>query len=575
MNQILEIFKQYYIYILIVVFVLFILIFLLKRNKKIKKLAQELKNDEVKYNKLKSVPLVFKLNKAIAIAKANDEMIKEVDICKEDYEYAKKNIAEISRLLIETQDYLEVHKIKEVKANLLNLDSIIDLSNTQISKLELQLNVILEKEAEQRNRITNLKQKYQTIKLDINIKQQQLGFVENAILQLCKDIEEKFSAFEEWMYLSEYEKSAQEITNVEKLINQLEDAVNNLPEMITDTKVLIPNLIDELKSDYAVSKQRRVYVQHLEVEKNIEVIEEALKVDLQHIQRCDLEGIKENIVDIKERLLQMRQAIKRENEAFTELKDVVKNTKIILKEINDNIEFVKTEKAAVINKVKPLVFVADIPKVTTNRKEAIAYQAKLDKLFASNNLPSSTILASYNELYSNLELLNNKLISDRNLITSITNDELHAKEQLQKLQIIMNEMHVKISKNKLSQISSRYKQDMQKAKGYVYTIKKILNNTPMDIKLLTSTVEEAIDYVYRLYNNVNNVVGMAIMAENTIVFGNKYRSENDGVDSDLTKAELFYHNGQYTKSLKIAIDAIEKVFPNDFDKVIKEQLSEQ
>ena len=72
-------------------------------------------------------------------------------------------------------------------------------------------------------------------------------------------------------------------------------------------------------------------------------------------------------------------------------------------------------------------------------------------------------------------------------------------------------------------------------------------------------LQEAIDFVYQLYNNANNLVGIAIMVENAIVFGNRYRSSYPEIDSELTRAELSFQNGEYTKALKIAIQCIEKM----------------
>lgn len=82
---------------------------------------------------------------------------------------------------------------------------------------------------------------------------------------------------------------------------------------------------------------------------------------------------------------------------------------------------------------------------------------------------------------------------------------------------------------------------------------------------LNSSLDDAIDFIYKFYNNVNNIVGMAIMVENAIVFGNKYRSTYPEVERDLSKAEFSYLNGEYTKALTMAISCMEKLFPNSSD----------
>ncbi|MEG1638641.1 MAG: septation ring formation regulator EzrA, partial [Erysipelotrichaceae bacterium] len=61
---------------------------------------------------------------------------------------------------------------------------------------------------------------------------------------------------------------------------------------------------------------------------------------------------------------------------------------------------------------------------------------------------------------------------------------------------------------------------------------------------------------------------MAVMVENAIVFGNRYRSTYPELDSELTRAELCFRNGQYTKALRTAIQVIEKMHPGAYEKLI-------
>jgi septation ring formation regulator len=134
----------------------------------------------------------------------------------------------------------------------------------------------------------------------------------------------------------------------------------------------------------------------------------------------------------------------------------------------------------------------------------------------------------------------------------------------------MNEIEVKIHRHRLPQISENYQGDVVRCHQYIDSIEELLSVNPLDIKSLNVTVSEGIDYIYKLYNNVNNIVGMVDMVEHAIVFGNKYRSSFPAVDSELTRAELSFRNGEYTQALTIALSAIEKLHPNQFEDLIKE-----
>ena len=61
------------------------------------------------------------------------------------------------------------------------------------------------------------------------------------------------------------------------------------------------------------------------------------------------------------------------------------------------------------------------------------------------------------------------------------------------------------------------------------------------------------------------------MVEEAIVYGNRYRSTYLEVNTELTKAEVLFRNGEYTKALQTAVDIIEKIQPGSYEHLIKRQ----
>lgn len=118
--------------------------------------------------------------------------------------------------------------------------------------------------------------------------------------------------------------------------------------------------------------------------------------------------------------------------------------------------------------------------------------------------------------------------------------------------------------------AEKYEDDMRKAYEYIKSLDGLMKESPINMQLLNSTLQEALDFIYKLYNEVNNVVGTVVMVENTIVFGNRYRSTYADIDSALTRSELSFRNGEYTKALTTAIATIEKIHPGNYESMIKE-----
>lgn len=185
-------------------------------------------------------------------------------------------------------------------------------------------------------------------------------------------------------------------------------------------------------------------------------------------------------------------------------------------------------------------------------------------------MPSSMVVVNIADLNQKVTNVNHALKDIKSRIEMATGDEDRASKQLTKLQIIMNLMQVKIRKYKLPNISEQYEDDMRKAYEYIRSLDGLMKESPINMQLLNSTLQEALDFIYKLYNNVNNVVGTVVMVENTIVFGNRYRSTYADIDSELTRSELCFRNGEYTKALTIAIATIEKIHPGNYEYMIKE-----
>ena len=199
-----------------------------------------------------------------------------------------------------------------------------------------------------------------------------------------------------------------------------------------------------------------------------------------------------------------------------------------------------------------------------NKKEDVL------KALEEGDKPSSVKLQELKSYHKELNELGKNILSTREKIEMATGDEIRAKKQLLKLQAVINTMKVKLRKFRLPNISEKYEEDMNVANDYIYKLNGLMKETPLNMQLLNSTLSEALNYIYKLYNEVNNVVGTAQMVEKTIVFGNRYRSTYADIDSQLTRSELSFRNGEYTQALTTAIATIEKIHPGNYESMIKE-----
>lgn len=554
-----------YIVIALVAIIILTIIMMVIRQKQARKQLDEL---ELSYNSLKGIPLAFKLNKAVALSRVNEEMSQQVEGCKSDFDKIQEELKECSVALAEVDDLIYVHKAKAAKRRMEKLRKDLEGLDASTRNVNETLDHILEQENEQRIHINKLKESFRGIKRKISENRASYSQSYEYLEMEIAGIEKMFSAFEEWMFASEFNKAADQQKEIKESIEHLEELIEVLPSMYERAKGVLPRAIDEVGFSYAQAKNKGVFMEHLEVRKNLDIISDMLKNDLNKLRNGNPKDVNEDLNDCEKRIAQLAEQIDKEEKAFDEVDNNVEILFDSIRGINRDVEGIEElynrvyERFGFENWTQRLADVHDKLSVLNDM------QRKLEAIIAQRKVPYTTILIAYKELEQSTASFTNEVSEMKQKLDNACSDEQRAKKQMVKLQLIVNEIRVKMTKHRLPSVSQKYEDDLHKGELMIHDVQVILDNSPLDVKRLNAQLRLAIDYVYTLYNSVNNLVGMAIMVENTIVFGNRYRSSYPDIDSELTRAELCFRNGQYTKALKIGIQCIEKMHPGAYEKLI-------
>ena len=533
-------------------------------------IKREIDNLNVRFNAIKTIPLAFKLNKAQAMAKRNDDTSEKIQSYYNRYTEAQKHIDEITEMLEDVEDDVANHNDKQVKSTIETLKTLVSDLEKEVSSIDEFLEQFSKKESEQRSVSANLKEDYRDIKMAINENSNVLAIAYDGIAKKLEKIEDLFSQSEEWMYANDYQKAQEALDDIENKIKDIKECYEVIPDLVKDAKGVVPILFDEINRQYELGRQRGMYLEHLDIDHRISNAQTVLNTCTKTLIDGDQDGVKEALDGLKEELNSILSALESEGQDFSDAKSIFENINSNINTIknlytyvdgsytNDNERFDMDEVGEYLREVK------------TNIDNYGADVIRLSGDLESYLKPSSAIKEELQVLFNKTEEDLEKLTNYKHDIDKNSNDEERARTQLIKLQVVLNEVEVKVLEYHLPTIASNYQDDLKSGRERIANIKKLLEEIPLDIDKLNETLDEAIDYIYTFYNNVNNVVGMAIMVENAIVFGNKYRSTYPEVDRDLSKAEFSYLNGEYTKALTMAIACMETLFPNKANEKILE-----
>ena len=553
-----------------IVLAIIIVIIVIVANTKKTALKKEIDELNVRFNTIKTIPLAFKLNKAQAMAKRIEDTSEKIQSYYNRYTEAQKHIDQIAEMLEDVEDDMESGNKKQAKATIETIKISLDDCEKEVNSIDEFLEQFSKKENEERAISARLKEEYRELKMAINENSNYLAISYDGISKKLEQVEELFSESEEWMYANDYIKAGEALDEIKERIVDIKNSYEAIPDLVKDAKGVIPVLFDEANRKHSLTRQRGIYVNHLNIDDRLINAQNLLNTCTKTLIDADYDGVRETLDTIKAELNKLLEELDIENQDFSDAKSLIDNIKDNLDKIktlytyvegsykNENERFDMNEIGDYLEEVKIDIddFGAEVIRISNDLDSSIR--------------PSTQIKEELTTIFNKSEDELEKLTEYKHAIDKNSSDEDRAKTQLIKLQVVLNEVEVKVLEYQLPAIASSYKDDLKAGRERIAAIKKLLEEIPLNIDKLNKTLDEAIDFIYTFYNNVNNVVGMAIMVENAIVFGNKYRSTYSTVDRDLSKAEFSYLNGEYTKALTMAISCMETLFPNHANEKILE-----
>jgi len=198
----------------------------------------------------------------------------------------------------------------------------------------------------------------------------------------------------------------------------------------------------------------------------------------------------------------------------------------------------------------------------------ISHMMSIRESIDSNDFSYKEIVDEMKELLKQTELFEHDIQYFFDKRDQMYMTEKRALDELENINIVLLEIKSQIKNNHLPVINESYKDYISDSYKKANEISFLCKSRPIILENLSKQVDIARDIIYKLYDNVHNLVVTAEMVEEAIVFGNRYRSSFLEVNTELTKTEVLFRNGEYTRALAIAVDIIEKIQPGSYERLI-------
>lgn len=554
----------------IVVIIILVVVFIIKNIKESKRLKAYIEELETEKNLILSAPILNELSKAESLAKDDKTKVK-YDNWQNRFDNIRNNdIPEITDMLLEADNFVESKEYKKLRPKLANIELRIYKLREKTNRLLNEIKEITLSEEKNRERIVKLKSDYRLIKSDYDKDTDSYGIVKDAIELQFESIEKRFQEFEVAMEKKDYDEINYIVKGIDEMVEHMRYVIKEVPAILIMCNELIPNKIKDISDIYQNMTKEKYQLDYLNVDYNITETNKKISDILDRIKVLNLEDVVFELKTIISYFDSLYTDFEEEKIAKAKFDD---NLKSFDYKINRSSKVIE----ALLKEVEDLesnydLSSSDIERLKIIDKEVKSLTTSYNDLCDCNrnhSFPYSKLSKELDYLIIKLSKIDESLDYDLKTIGSMKEDEARAREQLDSIKDLVKKARNRIRLYNIPVIPDNYYIEIKDANEAIKEINKELNKKPINIDTLNIRVDTARDLAFKVFNTTNDLIKNVMMAEETIVYGNRYRSVKEQVNSGLNRAEELFFNGSYVKALEIAMNAIDYVEPGIHNKILE------
>ena len=537
------------------------------RNKKIKR---ELESLEIQKNQIDSTPITPELSKIESYLK-NDKLEVMYSGWKTRLEDIKDNqIPKISDLLLDAEYSMKQADYKNTMLKIAKLEMEIYKVRTSSQFLLNEIKQITTSEEKNRGIITKLKAKYRTLFQKYAETKGEFGEIAHSVDLQFENISKKFEDFEKAMESNDYMEVTNIIKAIDEMLEHMEVILEEVPVIVIMATNILPKKIKEVEKTYKEMEKKGYPLDYLNVEYNIE---EANKKIIDVMDRTRVLNLEDGLFELKvlmeyfdtvfddfEKEKVDKTSYEESNEKF---KEKLNKTNKLIDEIFGQMSNLKKLYNLSEDDIKDLNEIKD-----ETAQLNMDYKVLIDHT-GNNAFAYSKLTREIEGLFIKLVNIEERIDKTLNTIGSMHDDEQRAREQLEEMKIILKKAKQEVREYNLPIIPKKYYVQLNEAQQAIKDIIVELEKKPIDTETLNTRVDTARDLVFKLFGQTKEMMKTAMFAEMAIVYGNRYRCEEDDLDKNLLFAESLFFKGDYKKSLEISINALNRIDNTIYDKLLK------
>src|SRR5699024_2858770 len=413
-----------------------------------------------------------------------------------------------------------------------------------IKEILIELDELIDSEENRRQKVEEIHPNLKALKKILMQNSYQYG---KAITQFEKELELlefQLDTYEELTKSGNYIEASQLVESLYQELEQLEGNINEFPALLTACKTDLPNQLNELLRGIKEMKDDGYRVEHLGFEKEINIYIDRLSDCIEALDQNDVKEPKSTVEDIDERIKEMYLLLEKEAVAKNYLETHYTTYENDLSDIASDFNNTKLE----VEQLKQSYYFddRDLEKFVSIDKainRIINEKEEIDDLINDSDTSHTELRGKLEESFQQIKELETNLIEFRDMIQSLRKDEIEAREELSSIREQINTVNKRIQKS----------------------------NIPGVPRFIWNYIEEAKDknnHVLMIIEQQTDIMlDQAYLTEQVIQYANRYRSQIQSLEAELSEAEKLFRKFEYELALERAAKAIEEVEPGALKKI--------
>ncbi|WP_339193215.1 septation ring formation regulator EzrA [Aeribacillus sp. FSL W8-0870] len=466
----------------------------------------------------------------------------------------------VEELLFEAEEYAEKYRFKKSKEVLLHIELVLKEIEEQIAGIVQHINDLVATESNNKTEGEAVKQQLKELKKTLLSHRHTFGTAYERLEKELYEMLHTMEKFDEEMNSGNYVTAKEILDEQKQKLEALQLKVEEIPKLLTECQMIVPNEISELKEGYKKLLEDGYKLEHLEVEKEISHIEEKMQGLKKKLSEAETEDVKMGLDSIKETIDNIYEMLEKEVYASQYVRQEAEKT-------GEKLQSLLEEK----NDLKEQVSLVQQSYQLSN--DDVDKLKELDKLMNQLKNHYKHILASiensniaYSVLQEELESFNKQIDQAKekynewhSMLQALRKDELNARDKLAELKRMMAEIKRAIRKNNIPGLPESFVEQLQTAQQSFEKVSNALEEIPLDMDRVQTYLNDAVSIIEQLKENTDEIIAQVCLVERLIQYGNRYRSTYSGLDKKLKEAEQLFRNYEYSKSLEQAAAAIEEI----------------